>query len=422
MALMHTARISRFGMLTASVSILVLLSGCRGGNVKPAPAPTVVLIKATPAPPEEVAQVAPQPLPPPSQVRATFVTEYKDYVPFATSSPLGGASVGSSVSPSSLSSGAAPTIAPSANATGTPSGNATSSSSPATSTAATMSPSLALSTAATSFREVSAAMHEEKKGLPITAPATVLSVKDPSKQRLLFLHSKSLPAPAGTPLRVYAGRGFFMGASNAIKAAYANQSVNPALRFDADSGSYLYAPTMLAPDGACIEVVTAYSSGPAQVWFWDWCNAMVNNPAVPLIVNAEFISQYVRDFGSGIGEYTVQTTHLPGGNIWVAKLYNYQSGRWDEKYRSSGQTLTTMGNTGWDFFEEHAVKDGTWSDYCNLLPAFFESTDLEITHNGTSFINLSGNDGQPLNQGDLTCNRLHYGVSAQLYHWTMITK
>lgn len=229
---------------------------------------------------------------------------------------------------------------------------------------------------------------------------------------------KPVPAPLmeGT---AYAGRGFFLSdPSGRVVSTYADQSVYPTLRFKPGSKSFLYAPTLLGANRSCIEVVTAYSSDPAAVWAWNWCSS-VRKPSRTFVVNPAFITKYVRDFGSGVAQYTVQTSLLPDGKTWVAKLHNYQTGAWDPLFTASGQSQSEGGATGWDFFEEHAVLDsGNHSDYCQLLPPTFESTNIQISYDRKNFSKVT-TSARALSQNALTCERLSFKIRDPYWHWTV---
>jgi hypothetical protein len=226
------------------------------------------------------------------------------------------------------------------------------------------------------------------------------------------------PPPAPQPPGVvYSGRGFWVGKGKPLVAISANQSVQPHLVFARGSTSYLYAPTMLGAFNDCIEVVTAYSAGPPAVWTWDWCRD-VKNPAGGRVVSHDFVAQYVRDFGTGIGEYTVQTRLMSDGKTWVARLYNYQKAQWDDLYSSSGKGKTGMDPYGWDFFEEHgSLADANQADYCKILPPVFESTDVQISFDNKTFSRLDRGNGQTLNFANLGCAKLQFSVADEFSHW-----
>lgn len=363
----HLRCLGHAAILLALASV-VACSGPQKRASAPAPQPTniVDLVRATPAPPESVDAMEQAPVTATSDYgidRSRFIADWTHVLTKANSG-------------SKIETGAARIVAPTA----------------------TLSPSLYLEQAARSFRQAHNAIVETLPG------------------------RKPMPAPQ-SPGTAYAGRGFWVSdPTGRILATYADQTIYPNLIFPPGSKSYLYAPTMLGANQACIEVVTAYSSGPPAVWTWNWCTIAGPNPARAFVVNSSFVSKYVRDLGSGIGEYTVQTSQLADGKTWVAKLFNYKSGFWDELYRSSGTSMSDGGSTGWDFFEEHAeIESHNQSDYCPLLPPLFESTNVQISFDRKTFSKLSS-EGRLLNENALTCDRLQFNIPDQFSHWTVKAK
>lgn len=359
-----------------AVTFAVGLVGCtRSGGHPPAPAPSVIdLLRATPAPPERLAATVPVvsaefTFP---KNRARFFEEYAKPVAFILElPPKTGATPNASASP----------------VVETPNSAATQD----------LSPSEYLTQAANSFRRAHSALLQGRTG------------------------KKPAPAPlaAGT---AYAGRGVWIADPNGrVVSTYANQSVYPNLTFKSGSNSYLYAPTMLAANRACIEVVTAYSSGPPAIWTWNWCSSTVQNPARLFVVSPAFISKYVRDLGANVGQYTVQTSLLPDGKTWAAKLYDYQTSAWDAIYTATGSSLSDGGTTGWDFFEEHAAVDSqNQSDYCKLLPSTFASTNIQVSYDRTKYSKLTAN-ASTLNQNSLTCDRLQFKLLDPFWRWSVFT-
>jgi hypothetical protein len=352
----------------------------------------VTVTRATPPPPQAVAEQTVPALPESSFAanRASFEADSAqlESLPNSVVKTVGEKGATLATAPPQSQISAAPSSVPTGEVSVAPSASAT----------GALAPSQSLGEAADSFRQLHQAIVGNLPG------------------------NKPVPAPPAEGFD-YAGHGVLVRSSDRIRATYADQSVYPDLRFPASSQSYLYAPTMYGAHNSCIEVVTVYSSDPPAVWAWNWCTKSGPNPARTYLVNVAFILKYVRDLGSGVGEYTVQTSLLPDNMTWVARLFNYSSKEWDEIYRSSGASTSQSHGNGWDFFEENAQVDSeNQSDYCRLLPPLFESTNVKISFDGKTFTRLDSGTAAILTKNSFTCNRLQFHLLDPLWHWTVTAK
>jgi hypothetical protein len=135
--------------------------------------------------------------------------------------------------------------------------------------------------------------------------------------------------------------------TNSGPGVTATQSISQTLRLT-DPSDILYAPTMMAADNSCIEVVTVHTTGIPQIWAWDWCKYI--RPIAVVDVNAAFMKQYTI-IANGRTAYTTKNVQTdPSNNTWTAYLFNYQTGYWNKLYSQHGTDQAGL-SFGWDMFE-----------------------------------------------------------------------
>jgi hypothetical protein len=141
----------------------------------------------------------------------------------------------------------------------------------------------------------------------------------------------------------------------------------------------LYAPTMHAPNGSCLEAGTAYYNGGSYtndqtymyVYAYDFCGGP-GRTLHPDIVSSWYPS-YVRRSPDGFPQYTVQICECVGPTTWSQRYYNYRTHRFDTFYKTSG-TYTGFGEGGWTQFEtQYNVPVGTVAPCSPNLPSIEES-------------------------------------------------
>jgi hypothetical protein len=136
----------------------------------------------------------------------------------------------------------------------------------------------------------------------------------------------------------------------------------------------LYAPTMKAPNGDCIEAGTAYYNGGsytnyqthAYIYAFDWCGGPGKTITPDLVKN--WFTKYVRVNGDGIPEYAVQLCNCTGPKSWSVRYYNYETNKFDTFYSTTGY-YRGFGRGGWTQFEtQYNVEQGTSAPCSPNLP------------------------------------------------------
>jgi hypothetical protein len=149
----------------------------------------------------------------------------------------------------------------------------------------------------------------------------------------------------------------------------------------------LYAPTMKAPNGDCLEAGTAYYNGGvytnytthAYIYAFDFCGGP-GQTLHPDLVHGWF-DKYVRINGGGVPEYAVQICNCTGAQAWSVRYYNYQTNVFDTFYSTTG-FYTGFGEGGWTQFEtQYNVKSGTSAACSPSLPAI-EDTSVHFIVDG----------------------------------------
>jgi len=223
------------------------------------------------------------------------------------------------------------------------------------------------------------------------AGSAAASFRRLNHQRVLASQAPASQAPAGRPAaptrpaasQLHAWWGSFPG-TNSGTAVMATQSVSSTLRLS-HSGDVLYAPTMTPADNSCIEVVTMHNKTQAQVWAWDWCQAIA--PGAEVTVNSSFLAKYTATVG-GLTSYTTEDVQTNAStNTWTAYLYDYQTKAWDTLFTQSGTDQSGL-SYGWDMFEFYSsTNPSTGNTYvCGDLQSSgtkIESSSIQIYSGGT---------------------------------------
>jgi hypothetical protein len=187
----------------------------------------------------------------------------------------------------------------------------------------------------------------------------------------------------------------YIGFYQTSKTWYGVYSVND-VRLDIDlsvggaTSAQMFAPTIMAPGGACLEMTTWHTlqygiPGTSHFQGWtDWCGS---SPG--LIGYAEslsdptFQSKYVRTY---LGQPTVSlvivtpNTGHTNGQCWYGHLYNYNLGGWEQKATSCGFTANVSGVLGWAAWEAYGFDPGL---NCPVTPSI-RATSLQFADPSTS--------------------------------------
>ena len=160
--------------------------------------------------------------------------------------------------------------------------------------------------------------------------------------------------------------------------------------FPGRDGAWVYAPTMRAPGGACIEMAQVYQrlSGEDTTGkffgLWDWCESPPHGSwAVFESVDETFINRYVRPYQSrntyAVTLVTPNTGHT-SGQCWSANIYNYEVGGWVERLQSCGTPYPGAGAVGWTMWQSWYV---TQARQCPTLPSI-RALDIALADPGSS--------------------------------------
>lgn len=187
-----------------------------------------------------------------------------------------------------------------------------------------------------------------------------------------------------------ADRGWWlMQATQAWYGVYSLHDIGTDISFAGISGTpYLYAPTLLAPGDACIEMTMAHFGYPTthQLWAWDWCHGPFQygtQGAYWDLTSSNFQSNYVRTYNGkptiAVSVVTPNTGHT-AGQCWYMDIYNYNLGGYQELFSSCGYSVTGWGSFGWSMWEEHFLTTDT---YCPAV-ASVGAAALSFAHPSTS--------------------------------------
>ncbi len=178
--------------------------------------------------------------------------------------------------------------------------------------------------------------------------------------------------------------------------AYAQQQIITNLTIP--NNSDLYAPTLLGPNSALYEAVTAYHNWGGMTRHF----AIYNHATHAWVLAKNLDSTFTSKYTSG-GYYSVIIRKLSG--TWRVYLYNYQTGLWESQVSGTG---TGVYSYGWDIYESYLSG-------CSNLPVF-RSRELQVvTTTGWKYITSTyGNEWTNL----ISCAYSKSWIS-QFYSWTI---
>jgi hypothetical protein len=131
----------------------------------------------------------------------------------------------------------------------------------------------------------------------------------------------------------------------------------------------LFGPTTRPPNGACLEVGTAYTTDittrktSAAIYVFDFCKAggpdwgiapsATGGAPPPYQVNEDFMNKYAGALALSVPAYAL-TIFTPDSKVsttstWYAQLFNYATQKWDTLYQSRGSYDDDP--RGWSIFE-----------------------------------------------------------------------
>jgi hypothetical protein len=186
------------------------------------------------------------------------------------------------------------------------------------------------------------------------------------------------------------------------------------------STDVLYAPTVMPPSNACIEITTAYTSGNPVVWAWDWCASGDSGVAKEIAIDASFVSTYTTQV-NGVPAYSVEISKTnSSNNTWTAYLYNFASGTWDTFWSRSG--TSQIGSDGWDVFEPYVTRNPSTGIgyYCTSMTGRkFEASTIQVKVNDT-WSNASASTSAFRYSLDLTCGSQLTWTQPALDSWSAV--
>jgi hypothetical protein len=143
-----------------------------------------------------------------------------------------------------------------------------------------------------------------------------------------------------------------------------------------EASTTIYAPTLYAAAGACIESTTAYHASPRglQIWAYDWCaKGYYGRIGLSLRVDAAFLRTYTRPAGRA-RSYLVRVEQTDSAtNEWTDYLYNFATAKWNVFYRTHGTVDGDIAGipAGWDAYESYSSinRKTRTSDMCGEVGA-----------------------------------------------------
>ncbi len=187
-------------------------------------------------------------------------------------------------------------------------------------------------------------------------------------------------------------------------------------------GTTIYAPTHMAPGGACIETVTAHwryadmaTTAHGHGW-WDWCvSDGTGGWQLFEFMDKNWQDLYVRKLKGDL-RYFTQVYYDAPSNVWRGMLYNFVLGGWEEKVSISGTNISGFGNTGWTMWESHFMMDQ--AQVCPTLPGI-QAAYLQLYINGKWSPLTTSNSEDTLGPYGLcwTNDSYSFRLSPQLNSW-----
>ncbi|GAA1596357.1 hypothetical protein [Actinoplanes couchii] len=180
----------------------------------------------------------------------------------------------------------------------------------------------------------------------------------------------------------------------------------------------LYAPTVMPPSNACIEITTAYTSRNPVVWAWDWCASGGSGVAKEVTINAGFVATYTTPV-NGSPAYSVEISKTnASNNTWTAYLYNFATGTWDTFWTRAG--TSQIGADGWDVFEPYVTRNPATGVgyYCTSMAGQrFEASKIQVKVNG-AWADASSSNRAVRYSLDLTCGSHLAWSQPNLANWS----
>jgi hypothetical protein len=164
------------------------------------------------------------------------------------------------------------------------------------------------------------------------------------------------------------GGGSYVGVY-AVHTVYETGKFKLELPQNATRSQTLFAATTRPPNGACLEVGTAYTTDITKketsvaVYVFDFCKPGKPNWGIPpfsvggnpplYAVDDTFMATYGRASIQGTPAYKLMILtkdDKPSSNsVWLAQLFNYKTNQWETMYQSTG--LYEADIRGWSIFE-----------------------------------------------------------------------
>lgn len=192
-------------------------------------------------------------------------------------------------------------------------------------------------------------------------------------------------------------------------------------------GDVVYAPTALAPGGACMEMTTAYTSEGPRLWAWDWCGGTPDyGKGIGKIVTIDstFLSTYTTTVNGQAAFSTDVHQTNPSNNTWTGYLYNFQTHAWDIFFTSSGTYNLSDKAFGWDIFEIYSTVNPATNNawYCaSMNGKKFDASSIEVNIGGT-WSAATPNTTYPMGNlpsgSAFECPSLKFTVVNPNDHWT----
>ena len=193
-------------------------------------------------------------------------------------------------------------------------------------------------------------------------------------------------------------RGFWL--SQVTKPWYGASGVNDVVwnlhidtTFIQRAGAWIYAPTMLAPGGACIEITQVYQRRAAQdttgkfFGLYDWCHPQAQADDFVVFMSegdVAFKNAYIRPYQGRDTYSTYIVTINTGqtyGQCWSAGLYNYEVGGWVEMTpERCGNPNHQAQEYGWTMWESWYTSDDA---VCRTYPSI-RALGITLAHPDSS--------------------------------------
>jgi hypothetical protein len=153
-----------------------------------------------------------------------------------------------------------------------------------------------------------------------------------------------------------AGGGSYLGVE-ALHTVFETGNFDLPIPAGAQGAQTLYAPTTRPPNGACLEVGTAYTTLPGRtttvyVYVFDFCSSP-KRFVKQIAVDDKFMDTYAGESINGVRAYKIRivpdTKSLTSQTKWSAKIYDYVKQQWF--LLGVGQGYVASDYNGWSIFE-----------------------------------------------------------------------